>query len=97
MDEGGKIVYKPFCRVIAVVVLSVAALLLALPAGASAQSQGDTLRTPGTAQSEAGWGQMSPQERQRAIEYSDTKNILYFISVGFIGLYGANLAMQGKC
>jgi len=27
----------------------------------------------------------------------DTRDILYFISVGFIGLYGANLAMREKC
>jgi ABC-2 type transport system permease protein len=27
----------------------------------------------------------------------DTRDILYFISVGFIGLYGANLVMQEKC
>lgn len=27
----------------------------------------------------------------------DTRDILYFVSVGFIGLYGANLAMREKC
>jgi ABC-2 type transport system permease protein len=27
----------------------------------------------------------------------DTRDILYFISIGFIGLYGANLAMREKC
>lgn len=27
----------------------------------------------------------------------DTRDILYFISVGFIGLYGASLAMREKC
>lgn len=27
----------------------------------------------------------------------DTRDILYFASVGFIGLYGANLALQEKC
>jgi len=35
------------------------------------------------AETDAGWGTMSPEERRRAIEYSDTKNYLYFINVGF--------------
>jgi Tol biopolymer transport system component/Zn-dependent protease with chaperone function len=32
---------------------------------------------------DAGWGQMSPEERERATAYSNTKNILYFVGTGF--------------
>ena len=83
MEEGGRIVHKPFCRMMAFVVPSVVVLLLVFPARASAQSQGDTLRTSGTTQAEAGWGRMTAQQRQQAIEYSDTKHILYFISLAY--------------
>lgn len=36
-----------------------------------------------TEKAEAGWGQMTPEDRERAIQYSDTKNVLYFVGVGY--------------
>ncbi len=62
-----------------IVLLIMAALAVPLSA------QGQT--PPGSAETaqeaEAGWGQMTPEQRERAIEYSNTKNTLYFANVGY--------------
>jgi len=60
---------------ISICVLAGAALGQASPAATDQEER--------VTQSEAGWGTMSPEERQRAIEYSNTKYYLYFINVGF--------------
>ncbi len=47
----------------------------AQPSGAVGDSVGGSV-TPG-------WGQMSAEQRQQTVEYSNTKNILYFVGEGY--------------
>ncbi|MFC1475560.1 M48 family metalloprotease [Candidatus Zixiibacteriota bacterium] len=54
---------------------------LAVPLYSQGQTPPESAETAQTAG--AGWGQMTPEQRERAIEYSDTKNTIYFISVGY--------------
>lgn len=69
-------------------------LLLALPCTLAAQTglPADSQQAADTAgvqsqvaaqaqsAAEAGWGEMTPERRAQAIEYSDTKNIFYFVT-----------------
>jgi len=61
----------------------VAVVVLAGPAGTRAQPAADSARDAEAALAEAGWGQMTPEQREKTIEYSNTKNILYFVDVAF--------------
>lgn len=44
---------------------------------------------------EAGWGEMTPERRAEAIEYSNTKNILYFVEFVFGALIWIALLFTG--
>jgi len=66
-----------------IVSLLVAIIVLAGPSGTRAQPVEDTAHGTDAALAEAGWGEMTPEQREQAIEYSNTKYTLYFVSVGY--------------
>jgi len=47
------------------------------------------------ASSEAGWGEMTAERRAEAVEYSNTKNILYFVEFIFGALVWIALLFTG--
>ncbi len=59
--------------------LALFAVIMVNRAGAQTQSA-----PPGSVQSsETGWGQMTPERREQAISYSNTKHVLYFVDFFF--------------
>ena len=47
------------------------------------------------AASDAGWGEMTPERRAEAIEYSNTRNVLYFVEFVFGALIWIALLFTG--
>lgn len=50
---------------------------------------------PPAADDDAGWGEMTPERRAEAIEYSNTKNLLYFVEFVFGALIWIALLFTG--
>ena len=64
-----------------ILLVLVSAICWAVPGEVYGQAGADSTQI--SASTEAGWGQMSAQERERAVAYSNTKNILYFVGTAY--------------
>ncbi len=62
---------------------------------APAMAQDPASAVPPAAQDDAGWGEMSPERRAEAIEYSNTRNLLYFVEFVFGALIWIALLFTG--
>lgn len=60
-----------------------------------AYAQDAPTNAPTFDQAEAGWGEMTPERRADAIEYSNTRNVLYFVEFFFGALIWIGLLVTG--
>jgi len=68
------------------VVLAVSLILAVAPAGRRPGGEtilGSRCGGSGSVDLRRGWGQMSPERREQAVAYSNTKHILYFVNFAF--------------
>jgi len=71
-------------------------VLLSLGAsGAIVQADEPLAPTVATSQDEAGWGEMTPERRAEAIEYSNSRNLFYFFEFVFGALIWVVLLFSG--